>query len=342
MLRKLSPVIFLFLVIFFIDSFDSVAQNPKRRQREIRNKSRKIANFTGTSQRFDSRKQYNGLGINISSMNYFGDLTPQAKIFSTDIRFTRPQIGLNYSRRIGPRYTIRGSFAWGRLSGDDYTSQKPEGEAKFRYTRNLHFRNDLKELSVVGMVDLLENKGNYLRRVSISPYLFGGVAVFHHNPKAKGPIGSDDEGKWVALQPLQTEGKKYSLIQLSIPAGVGVRARLSDDFDLSFEIGYRYTFTDYLDDVSKNYLGTGNYKDARTEMFADRTRETVAARVEKERDDVWVQLTGGTGTAANRFSSEGEKRGSKNKDIYIVTGLHLTYVFHGKGIFGGRSNAKFR
>jgi hypothetical protein len=77
-------------------------------------------------------------------------------------------------------------------------------------------------------------------------------------------------------------------------------------------------------------------------MFADRTRETVAARVEKERDDVWVQLTGGTGTAANRFSSEGEKRGSKNKDIYIVTGLHLTYVFHGKGIFGGRSNAKFR
>jgi hypothetical protein len=277
-------------------------------------------------------------------MNYFGDLTPQAKILSTDLRFTRPQIGLNYTRRIGTRYSIRGSFAWGRLSGDDYTSQKPEGEARFRYTRNLHFRNDLKELSVVGIVDLFENRGNYLRRVSITPYGFGGLAVFHHNPKAQGAVGSEDEGKWVALRPLQTEGKKYSSVQLSIPVGVGVRARLNDAFDISFEIGYRYTFTDYLDDVSKNYLGTGNYKSEQAEAFADRTTEPIAARVNEERDPVWQTLTGvdANGVGANRFSSAGQKRGSKNKDIYIVTGIHITYVFHGKGIFGGRSNAKFR
>jgi hypothetical protein len=345
MLRKLYPVIFLFLVIFLIDGFDTYAQNPyKRRQREMRNKSRKIANFTGKAQRFDNRKQYNGLGLNISSMNYFGDLTPQAKILSTDLRFARPQIGLNYSRRIGTRYTIRGSFAWGRLSGDDYTSQKPEGEAKFRYTRNLHFRNDIKELSVVAIVDLYENRGNYLRRVGITPYVFGGLAGFYHNPKALGPIGTDDEDKWVALRPLKTEGKSYSPIQLSIPAGVGVRARLSDDFDISLEIGYRYTFTDYLDDVSGNYADPASLSSDQARYFADRTTEPIAARVNKERDPVWQTLTGvdANGNGTNRFSAAGQKRGSKNKDIYIVTGIHITYVFHGKGIFGGRSNAKFR
>jgi hypothetical protein len=45
MLRKLYPVIFLLLAIFLIDNLDSYAQNPnKRRQRDLRNKSRKIAN----------------------------------------------------------------------------------------------------------------------------------------------------------------------------------------------------------------------------------------------------------------------------------------------------------
>lgn len=301
-----------------------------------------MSSFTGNAQRFDKRKQYNGLGINISSMNYFGDLTPQARIFSTDLRFSRPNIGATYMRRIGPRYALRGSFAWGRLSGDDFTSQKTEGDAQYRYTRNLHFRNDIKELSIVSSVDLLENKGNYLRRVDITPYIFGGIAVFHHNPKAKGPVGTPDEDKWVALAPLQTENKKYNNIQLSIPMGVGVRYRLNDDLDLSFEIGYRYCFTDYLDDVSGNYQDPATLKSDQSRYFADRSLETIAARTGGERDMTVVNNITRIGSGSNRFSSEGEKRGTSNKDVYIVTGFHITYVFVGNGIFGGRRNAKFR
>ncbi|HYG39810.1 MAG TPA: DUF6089 family protein [Cytophagales bacterium] len=348
MLRKLYLFSFFLISFILIQGHDSYGQN-KNRRKDLRHKNRKISSFTGKGAKFDKRRQYNGLGINLSSMNYFGDITPSPKLLSTDIQFSRPQIGITYMRRIGTRYSLRGSFSWGRIQGDDYYSaDKEDNNARFRYVRNLHFRNDIKELSLVGMVDLLENRGNYLRRVDITPYVFGGVAVFHHNPKAKTPEDSPVQpGKWVALQPLGTEGqgwldganKKYSRVQLSLPIGVGLRYRLSDNFDLSFEVGYRYTFTDYLDDVSGNFVQEDLFTDELTERMADRSLEPINARTGAERDAEVIQ-----NTAPNGYSyAAGNKRGTPNKDVYIVTGFHLTYVFVGNGIFGGnRRNAKFR
>ena len=47
----------------------------------------------------------------------------------------------------------------------------------------MSFRNDIIELSAVGVFDLIENRNNYMKRPDFVPYVFAGVAVFRHNPK---------------------------------------------------------------------------------------------------------------------------------------------------------------
>ena len=63
------------------------------------------------------------------------------------------------------------------------------------------------------------------------------------------------------MRPLHTEGEgfpgygpEYSLTQMNIPMGVGVKYFFSENVNISFEIIHRKTFTDYIDDVSKTYI----------------------------------------------------------------------------------------
>ena len=88
-----------------------------------------------------------------------------------------------------------------------------------------------------------------------SPYIFGGLAVFHFNPYTY-----DQQNNKVFLKPLSTEGqglpgyeKPYSLTQLALPFGGGIKYNISDNFRIALEVGLRKLFTDYLDDVSTNY-----------------------------------------------------------------------------------------
>jgi hypothetical protein len=97
------------------------------------------------------------------------------------------------------------------------------------------------------------------------------VGVFYHNPKAMAPetdqLGNSipEAGKWVALQALGTEGqysdaydvKPYSKVQISVPIGLGFSYKIGNNLDFSFEIGYRILFTDYIDDVSENFVDLG-------------------------------------------------------------------------------------
>jgi len=83
--------------------------------------------------------------------------------------------------------------------------------------------------------------------------------VFRMNPTT-----IDDNGNKVELRDLGTEGQgsplnskgKYSKMQLAIPLGVGAKFSLGKRASMSFEIGIRKTFTDYIDDI-----GSGSYVD---------------------------------------------------------------------------------
>jgi hypothetical protein len=351
------------LFISFLAVNDAEAQ--RRSKTYLKRKNKKIGKYKGGSIHFDKNKRYLSGGMSIDAVNYFGDLAPKTSMASTNISFTRPAFTVYGAFRYAPNLTFRASFGWSRLIGDDFESADPYGEqSRFRYTRNTSFRNDIKELAFIGVWDIFGNHGTFLNRVSFTPYVFGGVAVFHHNPKGKAPeldkFGQPlaEAGNWVALRNLGTEGqtsehydvKKYSTIQPSIPFGMGLRAKLNKRFDFEFEIGYRFLFTDYIDDVSGNYVDLGALDSELAKAMSDRSREANSAGGSPrdfEAIEAVANLTTYTSEYDGRdytvYSGYGNDRVenvrglSNDKDIYIVTSFKLSYI-----ITGSFKRAKFR
>lgn len=302
------------------------------------------------AQKYTRSKRYTSIGGSLNAMNYFGDITPSSSFTSADIKFTRPNIGVHIMRRLTPRFSARLAFAWGRLKGDDFLSANPSDKnGRYRYIRNLHFRSDIKELSLIGMLDLFENRNTFLRRPDFVPYGFAGIAVFHHNPKARTPGG----GGWTALQPLGTEGQfangpgserypdPYKRIQVSIPAGIGFRYKVSPRIDLALEIGFRFTLFDYLDDVSGNYPDMGDLGSDLARAMSNRTLEENAANAGGSRQATLDRIFNDTGLfvlshpgtdgntydTVNGFGRKGEQRGKPSEnDWYLVSGIHFNYI----------------
>lgn len=319
-----------------------------------------ISKFRGFRNKFPTQSKYLSLGVTVNALNYFGDLAPKSGIFSTDISLTKPGFGLVGSYRMGERFTMRGSFTYGRIYGDDSEAADPGGEESvYRYVRNLHFRNDIKELAVTAVFDLYKHRRSYISRVDFTPYAFIGVAVLHHNPKAQVPdsYNGPEAGKWVDLEPLGTEGQyvdgagvdKYSKIQIAIPAGLGVRYKLSQNFDLAFEVGYRHLFFDHLDDVGGNYIdknllgGAGSLagvlSDGSTRVVDIEGVENIQQpkMYDSPHGDSYLVIPGyghqnGEGVLPNIRGN------SKDNDIYIVTSVQLSYVFGARNF----KRAKFR
>ena len=55
------------------------------------------------------------------------------------------------------------------------------------------------------------------------------------------------------LRPLQTEGNHTDNIAICVPAGFGIKKAFNSQGGIKLEAGYRFTNTDYLDDVSDVY-----------------------------------------------------------------------------------------
>src|SRR5262249_36926237 len=94
---------------------------------------------------------------------------------------------------------------------------------------------------------------------------------FHFNPYTY-----DANNKKVFLQPLSTEGegftpgiKNYKLMQFNIPFGIGAEYSLNEDMRVGLEFGYHKTFTDYIDDVSTNYVDQTALLNARGQTAVD-------------------------------------------------------------------------
>lgn len=366
----------IFLLIFSLVSLDD-AYAQRRSKSYLKKKNRKIGKYKGGSIHFDKNKRYISLGGSIDAMNYFGDLAPKSQIASTKISLTRPAFTIYGSYRYTPNLTLRGSLSWGRLMGDDFEADPYGDDSKFRYVRNLSFRNDIKEIAFVAVWDFFGNHGTFLNRVPFTPYVFAGIAGFHHNPKGKVPVEDkfgnplDNAGEWVALKPLGTEGqlsahydvKEYSLFQGSIPFGFGIRAKLQKRLDFEFEVGYRFLFTDYIDDVSGMYVDLGALANELARTMSDRSNyrnEPVSAPSGSERDVNAISAVTGINedgfplehTYTSRFDGEDytvyggwgsdqhpdNNRGFANdKDIYIVTSFKISYI-----ISGSFKRAKFR
>jgi hypothetical protein len=239
---------------------------------------------------------------------YLGDLTN--KIFPR--KTMNGAIGLSLNYQLNPHLSLKSGLTYGLLEGADRLTDDPS-----RVRRNLSFKTNIFELTALGELYLfdLETRG-------FSPYGFTGLALFHFNPYA-----FNNAGNKIFLRPLSTEGqglaaypdrKPYHLIQLAIPYGGGIKFKLNEQVNLGFEIGLRKLFTEYLDDVSTEYVDVQELMNAKGPLAVEMSY----------RGD---ELDQGIGNSIIPYPAEGTLRGDPSKkDAYYFSGLQLSYLFGSK------------
>ncbi len=183
------------------------------------------------------------LSLFTGAINYQGDLKPN----SVTLNHSNFSAGLFIRKPLTKLFTVRAGLNYGTLKAADKWNRE------YLKGRNLSFNSTIKEAYAGLELSLFD-----LSIKKFTPYIYGGIAVFHFNPWAY-----DDNGAKTYLKPLSTEGqglsqypeqKPYSLTDFSLPFGGGIRFILSDAIDVGIEFSQRKTFTDYLDDVSSHYV----------------------------------------------------------------------------------------
>ncbi|MGC4100248.1 hypothetical protein [Ferruginibacter sp.] len=264
------------------------------------------------------------LGGSIGIMNCLTDLGGKkgiGKKFIKDLNFGNTQLAGSvylsaiYKNAVALR--LEGTF--GQVQAYDSILRKVKTSTYGRYERNLSFRSNITEFMAVAEFHPLYIFKKYDENDQLprfSPYAVAGVGFFSFNPQAK------LQNRWVDLQPLSTEGqgfaeypnrKQYSLHQISIPVGVGVKYELSPMINLRAECVYRILSTDYLDDVSTTYIDPTVYSN-----YFTGTKLTNALLL----NDRQYELD------PTHITSDGDQRGnSKNNDAYFTFNLKVGLIF---------------
>lgn len=240
--------------------------------------------------------------VGIGLTTYYGDLCDKF-----DCMQFRPNFGIGAIYRLLPNISVRADIAYYRLYSKDVWTN-----------RNLNFRSGNVEASIGGQYDLYSYSRHYRKRKKFQPYVYASIGVTYFNPKGEDPL----TGEWVALRTLKTEGQAtpYTPIALIVPYGGGIRYKWKPKYDFIFEIGYRQTFTDYLDDVSgPDYANLSTFTDP------------VAARMSMK-----SQEFGESTSYGNTY--EGQLRGNNTKkDGYFIFQFKVRYIVGAKKvIFKGK------
>lgn len=226
------------------------------------------------SQKWKRQRVEYSFGLGAS--NFLGDLGGRDQVgtdglMDFEYKATRFAVALGYRYQIGRDWFVKTNLLYAKVSGDDALTQEPA-----RHNRQLNFQAHIVELSTQIEYMLVKQKTGHLYRLRgvrgkswfrFEIYLLAGIGAAWYSPYAK------RDGQWHSLKPLHTEGqgladgpKQYSGFTAVIPWGIGIRrnlgggarARRFSTWSISLELTMRNTFTDYIDDVSNVYYGTGN------------------------------------------------------------------------------------
>jgi hypothetical protein len=238
-----------------------------------------------------AQAQVSELGLTGGTTFYIGDLNP----YRHYPKYTHFGGGILYRYNFNERYAIRLQGLYGKLEAYDRDSDDP-----LMQLRNLGFRTSVFEASALLEINFFKYRGTAKDSRKWTPFVFGGLAYFHFNPQN---LLNDT---WYDLQPLGTEGqtiqggKGYSLNQICIPFGAGLKFAITDRVDVQLEWGLRRTYTDYLDDVGGTYADNTTLMEqagALTALLADpSTLRTTGLNTGRARGDSqtrdWYQYSG--------------------------------------------------
>jgi hypothetical protein len=241
------------------------------------------------------------VGITAGAAHYFGDINTRA-----GFNRPKPALGLFYRKQFGNYVGVRLSGHYAQLGYSDRYSKN-----EYQRTRNLSFNTNVWEVAIHGDFNFFKFVPNDTRYY-FTPYITIGVGGFTYDPYAY----LNDKKEF--LRPLGTEGqtveymgrKPYKTLAACIPFGAGIKYNITESVNVSFEVNHRFTFTDYLDDVSTTYIGDANFPATGTgptaKLLSDRSYEILGVN--------------------NGIGTEGRQRGwSKQKDQYIIVELGVSF-----------------
>lgn len=243
-------------------------------------------------------------GIFAGAPFYTGELTNDKPIVLSE---TRPGFGGFARYNVNPYLTVKSNVYYGSIRGDDANAS-----SRADRIRNLSFKSDILDIGVQAEFNF-SGFNPTKDRFRSSFYGLLGLSVFRFNPKAQ------LDGKWYDLQQLGTEGQEtakfnerepYSLTQIAIPFGFGYKQALNKHWSVGFEAGFRYTFTDYIDDVSTTYVNSN--------ILAS-TNGAVSARLSNRTGEVLED-------GPRELDSQDQRGNSTTNDAYHFVGFTLSYT----------------
>ena len=201
-------------------------------------------------------------------------------LWDIDIAKTSYVTNFSYIYNLTNKIGIRTNLAYLKVSGDDAYA----GDF-YRNNRRLNFETTIIESSAIIEFNLINAKTGsrynlksparkYLKQkssIGIGLYVFAGVGGFFYEPfgydrfidNNNNIVGTGNKYK---LRLLHTEGQgmpggpdgfsdgtTYSTFATCIPLGFGIKKAFNGTGGIKIEAGYRFTNTDYLDDVSNKY-----------------------------------------------------------------------------------------
>lgn len=259
------------------------------------------------------RAQYNwefGGGIGAASLlGEMGGDEQTRRDFISDMKLDQTRQAANgfVRYRLTPIFSLKASLNYMTVRGADSLSRNIG-----RNTRNLSVRNNMYELSTEFQYFFFEINDlgrTYRYKDNFRAYIGLGAGALLHSPQTL------YQGNWVNLRPLTTEGVKYSLITMTIPASAGFYFTINKQFRLGWNICWRTTFTDYLDDISNKYLDPATLPNDLSRALANRS------------------IPSDTDPAAIFSHAPGQKRGDPtNRDSFLTSNIEFSYVYRGKSV----------
>jgi hypothetical protein len=283
-----------------------------------------IVDVSSAQRRYKKNKvRVQQITFGIGATNFLGELGGANKIGSNklsirdfDFPSIKPNLNVGYRFQFHKHWATRAELTAAYIGGNDKFTEEP-----FRNNRNLNFRTPIVELSgrIEYIINFTKQGQRYglgirgWRNYNINGYLFAGVAGFYFDPRGK------YNGQWYRLKPLSTEGQgfvptrdPYSNFQLALPYGLGLTYGINKNWTIGLEFSSRWTFTDYIDDVSLTYVDYNALRD--------------------NKGDVAVLLSNPSPTAAEpsdpfyNSTVAGMQRGDpRDKDSYMFINLTVYY-----------------
>jgi hypothetical protein len=185
--------------------------------------------------------------LGIGTTNVYSDLggAPNATsvLFIKDITFrsTRPSVYAGLRYRVKPNTSIKTSFIYGYSKTEDFAGSRNENRGFSSVTQLVEFSGNY-EYYFLPEQRRLRSAAVFNRRGMINDYSTFGAYLF---------AGLGGTLFWPRLELSETRtGDKYKNnfgITAAIPVGAGFKLIISDKWIFGYEIGYRQSFSDFMD-----------------------------------------------------------------------------------------------